>query len=342
MNDQHVYIKDMVKTMRVQGVYLAQGLEVAKTRAGKNYLKCTLADKTGKLEAKLWDINDKTLPVSTEELKSSEVVFVKFVVEDYMGKLQLNLAGLKPVGAVPDSTMRLLLPQAPIEPEEVFEELLETVRGFDNQDIRRLLISLMTKYKAGFLYTPAAERVHHSYRSGLLYHIQRMAQSAEALAGVYKILDRELLLAGVILHDIGKLREYELDDYGLVEKYSTLGNLVGHLSYGAMLVKDECVALGVDRELTMVIVHLILAHHGEKEYGSPVTPAIPEAAILHELDVMDMTVFLYEEALEGVEDGEFSDPVFFLNRSRLYKTAYVNQKDEAPGSEQLTMGDMEG
>lgn len=167
---------------------------------------------------------------------------------------------------------------------------------------------------------PAARSLHHAEIGGLLHHITTMLRMANAVCDVYTTLDRDLLCAGVILHDLGKLYEMEVDGAtGLVSGYTTEGRLIGHLSIGAAKIALAAQSVGASKEAEMELCHMVLSHHGRVEFGSQVPPRFPEAEVLSKIDELDARIYEMENALRNVEPGAFSERVWALDNRELYK-----------------------
>jgi len=169
------------------------------------------------------------------------------------------------------------------------------------------------------MYYPAASKNHHAEYGGLLYHVKRMLMTGLAVCDIYPILNRDLVAAGVILHDIEKLNEIESNEYGISPGYSFEGQMLGHIVQGIKLLDRLTEELGFPREKALMLEHMILSHHYEPEFGSPKKPLFPEAEVLHYLDILDARMFDMEDALNGVEPGSFSDRIWTLDNRRIYK-----------------------
>lgn len=169
------------------------------------------------------------------------------------------------------------------------------------------------------MYYPAATRNHHAEYGGLLYHVKRMLMTGLRVCEVYQNLNRDLVAAGVILHDIEKLNEIQSNEYGISPGYSFEGQLLGHLVQGVKFLDRTCRELGFSEEKTLMLEHMILSHHYEPEFGSPKKPMFPEAEVLHYLDILDARMFDMEDALRGVEPGTFSDRIWTLDNRKVYK-----------------------
>jgi 3'-5' exoribonuclease len=171
------------------------------------------------------------------------------------------------------------------------------------------------------MYYPAASKNHHAQMAGLLYHVKRMLMNGERMCQVYTNLNADLVMAGVILHDMEKINEIESNELGIASGYSFEGQMLGHLIQGVKTLDRLTLELDFPREKAIMLEHMILSHHYEPEFGSPKKPLFPEAEILHYLDIIDARMFDMQDALDKTEPGEFSDRVWTLDNRRLYKPA---------------------
>lgn len=317
MQKTHTYINALNEGMKIKDVYLARDITRLKTRRGSDYLRMTLHDRSGSLEAKLWEFDEDAW--EENPLTSSELLAVHLEVESYAGKLQGRLLAYQKLESGSDKMLAHLVPTAPIDPVICYDELMRLVATFEHKELQQLVLAIWREQKEQILVLPASQQVHHAVRSGFLYHISRMAKAALRLAEVYDILDKDLLLTGVMLHDIGKFQEYDVDRFDMVSAYAKAGNLLGHITLGSTYVADVCRELGLSQETQTLVMHLILSHHNQPEWGSPVRPAVPEALALHHLDALDAHLYVFEETFENQEEGTFSAPVYFLERTKLYK-----------------------
>ncbi|MBQ8304241.1 MAG: HD domain-containing protein, partial [Clostridia bacterium] len=173
------------------------------------------------------------------------------------------------------------------------------------------------------LYWPAAFKLHHAVRGGLLMHVLSIVRLAEAVCTVYPFVDKDLLLSGAILHDIAKLKEFVVCETGVATGYSVKGNLIGHLAEGAIMVREAAKRLNISEETSNLVEHMLLSHHGEPEFGAAVRPLFLEAELLSELDLMDSRIYEIKEALLNTAEGEFSQKMWamdnrkFLNHNRV-------------------------
>jgi len=210
----------------------------------------------------------------------------------------------------------------------MYNQIQNYIKRITNQDISRIVIEVLESYKDKLLFYPAAKQNHHSIRSGLLYHIMRMLMVAEKLTEVYTNVNRDLLYAGVILHDIAKIDEMEANELGVVSEYTIEGQLLGHIVQGVKIIDDFSRRLGVNREVSILLQHMILSHHYEPEFGSPKKPMIPEAELLHYIDIIDARMYDMESALSNAKPNEFTDKIWVLDNRKLYKSALDNPENE--------------
>ena len=203
----------------------------------------------------------------------------------------------------------------------MMSEIRETLEGFAHESLKRLTETMLETAGEKLEWFPAAQRMHHAERSGLLHHTTDMLRMAKAMLEVYPWLNRDLLLAGVILHDLGKLEELKSDESGNVTDYTRDGQLLGHLVRGITLLNRAAEQTGVHGEILVLLEHMLLSHHGEAEYGSPRPPMFPEAEALHWLDMMDARMNTMKTAWEKTPEGAFSERISSLER-RIYHPFY--------------------
>jgi 3'-5' exoribonuclease len=212
-----------------------------------------------------------------------------------------------------------LIQTAPLSQEEMMETITQFIFEMRNPNIQRVTRHLIKKYQNEFLTFPAATKNHHEYMSGLAYHVVSMLGLAKAISTLYPSLNKDLLYAGVILHDLGKVHELS----GPVSTvYTVEGNLLGHITIMVNEVGKAAEELGIEAEEIMILKHLILSHHGKAEWGSPKPPMVREAEVLHYIDNMDAKINMMDRALEKVKPGEFTERVFALDNRSFYKPTF--------------------
>lgn len=300
----------------IQGYFIVKSVNVKTSSNNKLYLDLMLGDQTGEINGKVWDTNEDMI----EQFKTGAVVKGKGTVTSWQNNLQLKIVRIRIVGEDDDINYDTLVQSAPLKPQDMYEFIMKLVDEMKNDDVKKLVQFLVEEKKEKFLTHPAAKRNHHAIRSGLIYHIYRMLQSGQALSSVYTNINTDLLYAGIILHDLEKINEMAADKLGIVSEYTKEGQLLGHIIMGIKRIDEASKHLGVEDEVSQMLQHMVLTHHYEPEYGSPKKPMMPEGELLHYIDMIDARMYDMDKALNTVDAGEFSDPVFVLDRRRIYKT----------------------
>ncbi|HKM01057.1 MAG TPA: HD domain-containing protein [Sedimentibacter sp.] len=300
---------------KADGFYLIKNFEVKKTTNGKQYIDIELVDRTGEINAKLWDYTKEVEKLVVD----NPIVKVRGEVLEWNGSRQLKINKIRGKGSEDNVHISELIPSAPIDLSDMLEAVKSYVAKINDIEIRTLIDNILKKYENKLFYYPAAKKNHHSYRGGLLYHNLRMLQSGEKLCQVYDFLNTDYVYAGVILHDICKILEMDSDEYGVVSDYTMEGKLLGHIIQGIKEIDAEGEKIGINREKSVVLQHMVLSHHYEPEFGSPKKPMTPEAELLHFLDIMDARMFDFEHSLEIIEPGQFTDRIWLLDNRNLYK-----------------------
>ena len=314
-------ICDLTKDQRFEGFVLVRMSEQRTGNNGGKYLDMSLADRFGEVSAKLWDGNVAPPPVGT-------VIKVRGSTLEYNGRLQLRVEKLRALDSSDDVDMQQLTPCAPEAPEEMMAEIIKTVEEMKSEPLVRITKEILRRYAEQVLYYPAAQKIHHAERSGLLHHTTGMLRTAKAVLPVYSWLNSDLVYAGVILHDMCKVDELESDSLGVVRDYTEDGLLLGHLVLGVARIQQAADTLGISGEPVSLLQHMLLSHHGEEAYGSPRKPMFPEAELLHWLDLLDARMNEMQAALTKVKPGVFSEKIWSLER-RLYHPRYAEMMDEA-------------
>lgn len=305
----HIQIPKLAKDSVVLGFLMVKSAEVKKTATGKTYIDFVLMNKTGNISAKYW--GEATPPAS------GDILDVNATVTEFNGKLQLKLEAI--VFAPTDIDKSEFLPYSPRPAEEMLQEVLATIMEFQDKEIQQITSELIGEAGETLKKFPAAKQMHHAEIGGLLHHITSMLKLAKGIAANYPELNRDLLLAGVIIHDLGKMQEMERNELGLVTDYTVQGKLVGHIVCGAMNIERAGKRIGISGNTIMLLQHMVLSHHGEPEFGSAQRPLIPEAEVLSTIDRLDARMFEMFEALREVPAGSFSAKVWALDNRELYK-----------------------
>ena len=279
---------------------------------GKPYLTFILQDQSGELEARLWDVS----PEGEVSFIAEAIVKVFGEIQDYKGKKQIRIKGIRLKESHEVIELGDLLPKAPVDKLVLSEALNRAILEIKNTEIQTITSHLLRKYKTDFLEYPAATKNHHEFVSGLAYHVTSMLELANSIANLYPSLNKDLLYAGVILHDLGKVVELSGP---VATVYTIEGNLLGHITIMANEISKAGDELGTDPEVIMLLQHLVLSHHGKAEWGSPKPPMIREAEILHYIDNIDARMNMMDRALQHVNSGEFSERIYSMDNRQFYK-----------------------
>lgn len=276
------------------------------------YLSITFSDNTGTIEGKLWDVKEEQIRIATV----GKVVNVNFDVISYRNQLQVKVHSLMPIEEG-EYDMADFVKSAAISREELENEIYSTITSLNNPTYALIVREIMKENEEKFFLHPAASKIHHNYVRGLAEHTCGMLKHGKAICDIYPSLNRDLLLSGIIIHDIGKIRELSS---GLATEYTKEGKLLGHISIMQAYIYEICKRLEVEEtEECLLLRHMVLAHHGELEFGSPVMPLIPEAEVLASIDKLDATMNILDKAFEETKAGEFTGKIFALENRTFYK-----------------------
>lgn len=281
------------------------------------YLTLILQDNSGIINARLWDVKAEDM----QALVAGQVVSITANSLVYNNELQLKINSYQVLsGKEAEKHYQNLVISAPINVEKEWKELVKTVTEFDDQILKKLLLHLLKQHEKDFISRPAAVRMHHNVRSGLLWHTATMLKSAKAIVQIYhdREINQDLLYAGVIMHDFGKI--WELSDQ-LITNFTLQGNMQGHIVLGSEQIKLACQTLKIAEAepIIALLQHTVLASHGKYEFGSPVLPKIIEAEIVHLLDNLDAKITIIDDALKPLNDGMMTNRLFALENRIFYK-----------------------
>lgn len=308
-------IIDLRPKDNVRSYYYVKEADVKTTTTNNKYMNFILSDKTGDINAKLWDWDDE----NANRFKAGTIVKVQASVVEWQGQLQMKIEFIGNILPTDDLKVEDYIPSAPYPANGMYDYIINISEKIKDNDIRRIVQNIYEENKDRILIAPAAKKNHHALRSGLLYHTATMLKSAVALSNVYTFLNTDLLFAGVMLHDIGKLFEMDINELGLVNEYSTQGVMLGHLVQGVAYISQKSKELNIDGEKSLLLQHMILSHHYIPEHGSPKAPQFPEAELLHYLDIMDARMYDMNAAYSSTEPGTFSDKIWSLENRSIYK-----------------------
>ncbi len=313
------YVKELAPDQIITSSFLVHTKEIRQKRTGEPYLSLSLGDRTGELEAKMWDNVAEVM----ETFERDDFVKVKGLIQIYHNRPQLTIHKMR---RLKDSEVDFAdyFPSSERDPAEMWRELRQILAGMRNRHLKALVDALLDDEEIGRRYrtAPAAKQIHHAYLGGLLEHVLSLARMAQLAAAHYRV-DADLVLTGVVLHDLGKI--YELS-YDRGFSYTSEGQLLGHMIIALRLVGDKLRSIPrfPDR-LRNLVEHMIISHHGQLEFGSPKLPQFPEALLLHYLDDMDSKMECMRALIEKDRqvEGCFTPYSGSLERTVLKKAKYL-------------------
>ena len=304
---------------QVEGYCLVRSVAQKSNVKGSDYLDFVLSDAGGEVVAKLWDFN----PEQHGSYYPDNLVKVRGTVNIWKETEQLKIDRIRLTKEGDDVDMSAFVPTAPIPGTVLYDEIYACAEKFKNEDIRMLTQYILRENKEKLVKYPAALKLHHAMRGGLLYHTRTMLQTARAICDVYEpiypSLSRDLVYAGIILHDVAKVEELTVSELGLASGYSMPGQLLGHIPMGVGMLVRAAAELMVDEKHAILLEHILLAHHDTPEHGSPKPPMFPEAEIVSQIDLLDSRLYEMYDALSSVTEGEFSERQWALDNRQLYK-----------------------
>ncbi len=309
----------------VEGFALVKSCDKKSAKNGTFYLDILLGDKDGDVYAKMWDYREDVTPMPVV----NTVIKFRGSLQQYNGNDQLIVQRIRPADANDNINMADFVKSADCNGEDMLKTIVDIVYNFKDEEIKNVVLSMLSDNKEQILTFPAAEKLHHAMTGGLLYHTLSIVRLAECVCSIYPCVDRELLLAGAILHDIAKLREYSLSPAGVVDGHTLEGMLLGHLVMGAEDVGRKCDELHVSPQKKYLLQHMLISHHGKLEFGAAVRPAFIEAEILSQLDLLDANIFEMADAVKDVANGEFTGRLWMLDNRKLYNHGRVEVEPKA-------------
>lgn len=318
------FIKDLTADQSITTFFLVHEKEIRNTNAGKPYLRMELGDRSGSIEARMWD----QFELLAKDIHRDDFVKVHARVEIYRNKPQLALQQFR-LAKPEEIDLADFLPHTPYDVEELFKQLLADAETIKNPWLKKLVAKIFADPQAvvRFKRAPAAKTMHHAYIGGLLEHVVSLCGLAKQIAAHYPELDVDLLLTAAMLHDVGKLDEL---CYDRAVGYTTEGQLLGHI-----VMEMETVAKAIETiegfplKLKTVVQHILISHHGEYEFGSPKLPMIREALVFHYMDDLDSKLGAIRAALAG-ESGEENWSVYSaaLGRKFLRLDEFLKESPE--------------
>jgi 3'-5' exoribonuclease len=321
------YVSELQPNQIVTGTFIVQHKDVRQKKTGEPWLSMILGDRTGEIEARMWD----NVADVVDTFERDDFLRVRGLLQVFQNRVQLTIHRLQ---RQPEDSVDLTdyFPASSRNPDEMFAEVRQVIDSIRNEHLNALLRAVFDDAEIArrFRIAPAAKNVHHAYLGGLMEHVLSMCGLARLTASHYRDIDLDLLLTGVLLHDFGKIFELTYDrTFG----YSSEGQLLGHIYIGLRLLGEKL--RGIPEfpvRLRALLEHMILSHHGELEYGSPKMPQFPEALLLHHLDNLDSKMECMRACLEKDKqvDGCWTSYNQSLERSMLKKQKYLEEREAAP------------
>ena len=332
--DRKLKFKGMQIGANYDVVMLLGGMVQKTARNGNPFMEISLSDGDENVIARKFSCTEAEL--SAIGVERDMLVKLMVNVGEYNGCKNYTISTIAPAYGT-TLTIEDFVVKAPIDVELAFEELIMAVQGshedsmhdFVYNPISLLTEDLLVENKDAFCKSSAAKMVHHNVVGGLLFHTLTMVKNAEKIVETYHELDRELLICGAALHDIGKIYEMNTTLTGAAE-YTRKGRLLGHATIGIMMIEDEKRRINnYDSDRVELLEHMLASHHGQLECGAITTPAIPEAMVLHALDMIDSRVYMFNNAYKDMEDGMLSGSIYGLDNSSVFKAPPAFQYEES-------------
>lgn len=305
---------------KVDSIFIVRNKHTRITKNNKSYLAFELVDKSGGITGRIWDNAEEMSPL----FKDNDFVRVIGIVESFQNMLQINIKQVQ-IAAQNKIDIDEFLPKTTKDTDLMFNKIINIIEGVQNKWLKNLLQAVfeVAEYRELFKKAPASVKMHNYYIGGLLEHTLSVTSMCMEIDKYYKNINKDLLVAGAILHDIGKIYEYE---YSHAFDYTDMGRLIGHIVIGTQMVKSKIAEIPqFPEELEMLLEHILLSHHGQYEWGSPKKPKVLEAVILHYLDDMDAKISGFQEMVEKSQepDKKWTSRSFMFDNKMLYKDSNI-------------------
>ena len=311
--------------MANDGFWLIKTVDRKTNVKGAPYLDMMLCDKDGEISAKLWDYSE----LVHGTFDAGELIKVRATVTQFNGADQLRIDKIRKVTAADGVNISDFVPTAEYSGEMMLGAIMNSIASVKDDELKTLTYALVKEREKEILTWPAAFKLHHAIRGGLLYHTLSILKLSEGVCMLYPSVDKDLLTCGIIVHDLCKIDEFDLNPAGLVSAYSVRGELLGHLVMGAMKIEQKAIELGISREKAMLLEHMVISHHGEPDFGAAVRPMFLEAEILSQLDTLDATIYEITSAVGEVKEGEFTGRMWALDNRKLFNHGRKESKPKA-------------
>lgn len=308
-------LKDYAVNETNDSFVLIQHAEKRIDKKGNAYLSLVFQDKTMWMKAQLWHLTAEDEAM----YQSGKVVYIKGKREVFQGQPQMRILSMRLATKEEPYQPELYQSQQTLSATTMEEQLQQAIAAIDYTPWRNIVQHIVDQHQSAIYQAPAAKSFHHTFKGGLMSHTLSLLQLAHGYVQHYPMINKDLLIAGIILHDIAKVEEFHLEDGQTT--YTLAGNLCGHI-----VMMDEWIdrvamqlGYGTEQEDIIVLKHMVLAHHGKKEYGSPVEPRLLEAEVLHQIDHNDATIQMISQSLQHTEVGQYTLPIVGCDNRSFYR-----------------------
>lgn len=305
------------------GFWLVKTADKKANVKGAAYLDMVLCSKTGEINGKLWDYSELVHGVYAP----GELVKIRGSVTQFNGNDQLRVEKIRHINESDAVSVTDFVPTAEYSGEMMLGQIMNVIASVKDEELKQLTYALVKDREKELLFWPAAFKLHHAIRGGLLYHTLSIIRLAQGVCKLYPGVDKDLLMCGIIVHDLCKIDEFQISPAGLASGYSVKGELIGHLVMGAVKIEMKAKELGISEDKAMLLQHMVISHHGEPDFGAAVRPMFLEAEILSQLDTLDATIYEISSAVSDVKTGEFTPRQWALDNRKLYNHG---RKEVAP------------
>ncbi len=329
--DKGIFVSEIPESGRIEGLFCVSSKRLLETRHGEPYLAIALLDNTGEVQARVWEAADQ----ASKKFEQGDYIWIKAEAQLFRDTVQLRIFELERID--PDGVdYSLFMPSCPEDPDALWTEFRKHLSCVRDPVLSQLLQEIFRHRRTAraFRTAPAAKRMHHAYLGGLLEHSVSVARLARAVCREYPRLDQDLLLAAALVHDIGKIQEFSYHRPPI--DYTDKGRLLGHLVLGIAIVEDFGRELGISLENPrfLALKHLILSHHGQREFGAPVLPMTQEAVTLHLLDDLDAKLNYLKGLSQALPPGDYSWTQYQRPMERYFYLPGPGSEENDKGKEQ--------
>ena len=332
---ERTFINKLAPNQLIEGLFSIQNCQLGLTKAGKPYLKALVADKTGRLPARMWNANEELV----NALPTDGFVRLEGQTQPYQGELQVIINHIEPARPEPKELTNLL-PSTDHDIEKMFEEVTAILHSLQSPSVRALAETYLldTKLMEAFKISPAAVMLHHAFLGGLLEHTLHLMKLADQMLPLYPELNRDIVMMGLFVHDLGKCAELSWQQ-GF--QYTDQGQLIGHIARGTIWLEQKAAIAAkaghaLPAEALMVLQHIVLSHHGKPEYGAQMPPSTPEALFVSLLDNLEAKMQMGIDPTRGRTaptsevNGHFTEKIWALDNVRLYRPDPLANESQSP------------